>query len=105
MKQQNTQCMARASDLRPTGTHILVLPAKDDETHPSGLTLPKSITMGKKLTQGIIHQKGEGNQYNDMYDIIPGNRIYFRPGSGTLQELEDVEYLILDYSECLFVES
>ena len=95
--------MPRNMSFKPLGTRILIAPCKEEKKNQFGLIIPDKA-LKKEPPYGIIKAKGEGNKFNSMDDVIIGNRIRYKRGSGVEQEVNEVTYLIIDYDDCLFCE-
>jgi co-chaperonin GroES (HSP10) len=95
--------MPRNMSFKPLGTRILIAPCKEEKKNQFGLIIPDKA-LKKEPPYGIIKAKGEGNKFNSMDDVIIGNRVRFKSGSGTEQEVNEVMYLIIDYSDGLYFE-
>lgn len=97
--------MPRVQSLRPTGTQVLIAPCTEETENKtaSGIILPNS-NLKKEPPAGIIKSKGDGNQHNDMSDIIVGNRVRYKRGAGTKITVNEIDYWVIDYSDLLWTE-
>jgi len=90
------------------GDKVMVIPDDSDERTASGLIVPPSASSIKNpLKSGVIAKKGTGTPWNSMDDVHLKDRVLFKRGSGKIYEEEadghTATYLILNYSELLFV--
>lgn len=94
-----------------TGDNVLVLPETepDEKKTASGLIIPKTVKdHNYHLQSGVVIAKGKGTPWNDLSDIKVKDRVFYGKGAGKAIKLptdegRETEYLILKYTELLFV--
>lgn len=88
----------------PLGRNVVVWPDKDsaEAKTPGGIILPS--VNGKDKTpymRGVVIEKGKGDKYHDMKDVVKGDTVLFPRGAGRPQKFtndmgDEVTYLFMD---------
>ena len=87
----------------PLSNYVLILPAEQPNTTPSGIMLPESTK--DKPNQGIVIETGEGIR-NEQGQLIPVSvkrfdKVLFQKYSGVEVKLEDKKYLLMRETDIL----
>ena len=100
-----TTVSGTATQLKPLGDRLVVLPTPREEMTKSGIVLPD--TAKERPQEGTITAVGPGRTLDDgkreEMDVQVGQKILFQKYAGTEFKLDDQELLILSQKDILAV--
>ena len=100
-----TTVSGTATQLKPLGDRVVVMPTPREEMTKSGIVLPD--TAKERPQEGTILAAGPGRILDDgsreAMDVSVGQKILFQKYAGTEFKLDDEELLILSQKDILAV--
>lgn len=83
-------------ELIPLNENVLIIPEKAEEKTAGGIILPDTADKEKPLTGTV---KAVGNV--EKPEISVGDKVIYKKYSGTDVDFEEVEYIVIPYSDIL----
>lgn len=93
-------------NIRPLGDRVLIQPIKADEKTAGGIIIPDSANKDKPI-QGTVKAVGEGKKTDEgsriALDVKVDDVVFFSKYAGTDLKIDGEDYLIIQESEILAV--
>ena len=97
--------MAKNIKIEPLGKRVLVKPDEAEQVTAAGLVLPPSASEDQKPETGVIVKLGKGKDDGKdiSFEVVVGDRIYFKKYSPDELEIDNERYLLLDMEDILAI--